>query len=163
VVILATWVAGQIAESQERDTLDTRLAANLRVGREEFADALADAETKAERIAASTEVQRALADGNAEAAAQIAATEGDIGLLAGGELLAGKDSWAASRTVDVVDDEGETVGSVVAGVPLDDELADRLARAAGLLEMDVLAIADGGETLAASGELAAGASLPADE
>ena len=161
MIILATWVAGKIAESQERDTLDTRLAANLRVGREEFADALADAEAKAERIAASTQVQRALADGNAEAAAQIAATEGDIGLLADGELLAGEDSWAASRTVDVVDDEGETVGSVVVGVPLDDELADRLARAAGLLEMDVLAIADGGETLAASGALSPGAPLPA--
>ena len=163
VVILSTWVAGQIAESQERDTLDTRLAANLRVGREEFADALADAETKAERIAASSEVQRALADGDAEAAAQIAATEGDIGLFADGQLLAGEDSWAASRTVAVVDDEGETVGSVVAGVPLDEELADRLAQAAGLLEMDVLAIADAGETLAASGALPPGATLPADE
>ncbi|MET1008793.1 MAG: GGDEF domain-containing protein [Gaiellaceae bacterium] len=163
VVILSTWVAGQIAESQERDTVDTRLATNLRVGREEFADALADAKTKAERIANSTAVQRALADGDAETAAQIAATQGDIGLLADGQLLAGEDSWAASRTVDVVDDEGETVGSVVAGVPLDEELADRLARAAGLLEMDVLAIADAGETLAASGALPPGAMLPADE
>ena len=163
VVILSTWVAGQIAESQERDTLDTRLATNLRVGREEFADALADAKTKADRIARSTEVQRALADGDAEAAAQTAASEGDIGLLADGQLLAGEDSWAASRTVAVVDDEGETVGSVVAGVPLDEELADRLAQAAGLLETDVLAIADAGETLAASGALPPGATLPADE
>ena len=65
--------------------------------------------------------------------------------------------------MDVVDDEGETVGSVVVGVPLDDELADRLARAAGLLEMDVLAIADAGETLAASGALRPGAALPAGE
>jgi diguanylate cyclase (GGDEF)-like protein len=162
VVILSTWVAGRIAESQERDTLDTRLAAYLRVGREEFADALDDAETKAKRIAALNNVQRALADGDAEAAAQIAATEGDIGLLADGQLLAGEDSWAASRTVDVVDD-GETVGSVVAGVPLDEELADRLARAAGLVEMDVLAITDAGETLAASGTLPPGATLPADE
>ena len=163
VVILSTWVAGQIAESQERDTLDTRLAAYLRVGREEFADALADAKTKADRIARSTEVQRALADGDAEAAAQTAASEGDIGLLADGQLLAGEDSWAASRTVAVVDDEGETVGSVVAGVPLDEELAERLAQAAGLLETDVLAIADAGETLAASGALPPGATLPADE
>ena len=163
VVILSTWVAGQIAESQERDTLDTRLAAYLRVGREEFADALADAKTKADRIARSTEVQRALADGDAEAAAQTVASEGDIGLIADGQLLAGEDSWAASRTVAVVDDEGETVGSVVAGVPLDEELADRLAQAAGLLETDVLAIADAGETLAASGALPPGATLPADE
>jgi diguanylate cyclase (GGDEF)-like protein len=163
VIILATWVAGEIAESQERDTLDARLAANLRVGREEFADALADAETKAERIAASPEVQRALADGDAAAAAQIAETEGDIGLRADGRLLAGEDEWAASRAVDVVDDQDEIVGSVVAGVPLDDALADRLARAAGLLEMDSLAIADGGQTLAASGALAPGAALPPGE
>jgi diguanylate cyclase (GGDEF)-like protein len=162
IVILATWVAGEIAESQERDTVDARLAANLRVGREEFADALDDAEAKAERIAASTEVQRALAEGDAEAAARIAETEGDVGLSADGRLLAGKNSWAASRVVDVIDDENETVGRVVAGVPLDDALADRLAQAAGLLEMDVLAIADGGETLAASGALDPGSTLPTD-
>jgi diguanylate cyclase (GGDEF)-like protein len=162
VVILATWVAGKIAESQERDTLDTRLAANLRVGREEFADALADAETKAERIAASQQVQRVLADRDEEAAARIADTEGNVGLVAGDRLLAGEDSWAASRAVDVIDDEGETVGRVVAGVPLDDDLATRLAQAAGLLESDALALADNGETLAASGALPPGAPLPAE-
>ena len=163
VVLLATWVAGEIAENQERDTLDARLTSNLRVGREEFADALADAETKATRIAGTAEVQRALADGNAEDAARIAETEGNVGLFADGRLLAGEASWPASREVAVVDDEGETVGSVVVGVPLDDELADQLAQAAGLLEMDSLAIADAGATLAASGTLAPGATLPAGD
>ena len=38
----------------------------------------------------------------------------NIGLVADGELLAGEDAWPASRAVDVVDDEGKTVGSVVA-------------------------------------------------
>ncbi len=160
MVIVATWGAGEIAASQERDTVDTRLATNLRVGREEFADALADAETKAERIAASPQVQRVLADEDAAAAAQIAQTEGSIGLIAGDRLLAGKDTWAASRAVDVIDDKDETVGRVVVGVPLDDELADRLERAAQLLDTDVLVIADGGQTLAASGDLASGARLP---
>jgi diguanylate cyclase (GGDEF)-like protein len=163
IVIVATWGAGQIAESQERDTLDTRLAANLRVGREEFADALDDAEAKAERIAATETVQRALAEGDAEAAAQVVETEGDVGLIADDRLLAGEDSWQASRAVEVVDDEGETVGSVVAGVPLDDALADRLAQAAGLLEMDALAIVDDGETLASSGAVTPSATLPAEE
>jgi diguanylate cyclase (GGDEF)-like protein len=162
VVIVATWVAGEIAESQERDTLDTRLAANLRVGREEFADALTDAETKAKRIAASEQVQRALAERDEQAAARIAETEGDVGLVAGNRLLAGEDSWAASRAVDVIDDEGATVGRVVAGVPLDDALATRLAQAAGLLESDALALADDGQTLAASGAFPPGAPLPAE-
>ena len=163
MVIVATWVAGEIAASQERDTVDTRLATNLRVGREEFADALADAKTKATRIAASPQVQRVLADEDAAAAAQIAQTEGSIGLIAGDRLLAGEGTWAASRAVDVIDDEDETVGSVVVGVPLDDELADSLALAAGLLDTDVFAIADGGQTLAASGDLTLGASLPSGE
>ena len=160
---MATWVAGEIAESQERDTVDTRLAANLRVGREEFADALREAEARAERVAASQRVQRALAEENAAAARRIAETEGDIGLIAGDRLLAGEDSWAASRAVDVVDDSGETVGRVVAGVPLDDALAERLARSAGLLDMDALAISDDGELLASSGRLPEGATIPAGE
>jgi diguanylate cyclase (GGDEF)-like protein len=163
IVILAAWVAGVIAERQERNALDARLTANLRVGRGEFADALDDAEANAQRIAASAEVQRALAEGDAAAAAQIAETEGDIGLVVDDRLLAGDNSWAASRVVDVIDDQDETVGSVVAGVPLDGELADRLAQAADLEDMEVLAIADGGETLAASGGLEPGAALPAAE
>ncbi|HXV95937.1 MAG TPA: hypothetical protein VD695_05265 [Gaiellaceae bacterium] len=163
IVILATWVAGRIAESQERDAVDARLAANVRVGRAEFADALAEAQAKAERIAASPEVQRALAEGDTAAAEQIAETEGDVGLVADGQLLAGEGTWAASRAVDVIDDENEAVGGVVVGVPLDDELADRLAQATALLETDVLAIADGGRTLAASGALDPGATLPTEE
>jgi diguanylate cyclase (GGDEF)-like protein len=162
-VLVATWVAGEIAESQERDTLDARLAANLRVGREEFADVLREAEAHAERVAASQRVQRALAEEDAAAARQIAETGGDIGLIAGNRLLAGEDSWLASRAVDVVDDEGETVGRVVAGVPLDDALAERLARSAGLLEMDALAISDDGGLLASAGRLPEGATIPAGE
>jgi diguanylate cyclase (GGDEF)-like protein len=161
-VLVATWVAGEIAESQERDTLDARLAANLRVGREEFADVLREAEAHAERVAASQRVQRALAEEDAAAARQIAETGGDIGLIAGNRLLAGEDSWLASRAVDVVDDEGETVGRFVAGVPLDDALAERLARSAGLLEMDALAISDDGGLLASAG-LPEGATIPAGE
>jgi diguanylate cyclase (GGDEF)-like protein len=163
VVLVATWVAGEIAESQERDTVDTRLAANLRVGREEFADALREAETRAERVAASQRVQRALAEEDAAAARRIAETEGGIGLIAGDRLLAGEDSWAASRAVDVIGDDGETVGRVVAGVPLDDALAERLARSTGLLDVDALAISDDGELLASSGRLPEGASIPAGE
>jgi diguanylate cyclase (GGDEF)-like protein len=160
LVLVVTWVAGEIAESRERDAIDTRLANNLRVGREEFSDTLSEAQLRAERLAGSERVQRALATGDRGEAVLIAGAQESVGLTAQGELLAGRDDWVASREVDVVGEEGEVVGSVVVGVPIDQELAGRLARATGLLEMDVLAIADGGRTLAADSRLAPGAPLP---
>lgn len=163
VVLVVIWVAGEIAERQERETIDTRLAATLRVGSEEFADLLADAELRAERLAGSEEVQRALARGDRAAAARIADEEADIGLVAGGELLAGQESWPASRAVRVIADDGETVGRVIVGVPLGQALAERLERAAGLLEMDVVALVDGDRVLAASQTLAPGTPVPQAE
>jgi diguanylate cyclase (GGDEF)-like protein len=159
LVLVVTWVAGEIAERREQDAVDTRLANNLRVGREEFADTLTEAQARAERLAASERVQRALAAGDRAEAADIAGAQEAVGLLADDELLAGQESWIASREVDVVGDDGEVVGSVVAGVPIDEELARRLARAAGLLETDVLAVAAGERTLAASSRFAPGTPL----
>ncbi len=160
MVLVATWVSGRIAESQERDTVDTRLTANLRVGREEFADTLADAELRAKRLAASEQVQRALATEDSEAAEQIARTEENVGLVAGDELLAGSESWPASRAVDVVDADGETVGRVVVGVPLDESLVQRLARAAGVLEMDAMVVAQGDEVVASSPPVSGNTVIP---
>jgi diguanylate cyclase (GGDEF)-like protein len=160
LVVVVTWVAGKIAESRERDAVDTRLAGNLRVGREEFADTLAEAQVRAERLAASARVQRALAEGDRAEAARIVGAQDAVALLADGEVLAGQEAWIARREVDVVGEEGKIVGSVVAGVPIDEELARRLARAAGLLEMDVLAVAAGDRTLAAGSKLAPGTPLP---
>jgi diguanylate cyclase (GGDEF)-like protein len=160
LVVVVTWVAGEIAERRERDAVETRLANNLRVGREEFADTLTEAQMRAEQLAGSERVQRALAEGDRAEAGRIAAAQANVALVAGDELLAGRESWIASREVDVVGEDGETVGSVVAGVPLDEDLARRLARATGLLETDVLAVADGDRTLAAASRLAPGALLP---
>ena len=94
---VVTWVAGELAESRERDAVDTRLANNLRVGREEFADTLAEAQARAGRLAASERVQRALADGDRREAARIAEAQEDVGLVAGDELLAVRVSWIDSR------------------------------------------------------------------
>ncbi len=159
---MVTWVAGGIAEGQERDIVDNRLAANLRLGREELADALRDAEQRAARLAESAGVQRALAERDPVAAERIAGMEEDVGLVAGGRLLAGREEWVASRAVDVVGEDGEVLGEVVVGVPLDQKLAERLAGAAGVPDMDVMAIAVGGRLLAASSPLPAGLRLPAE-
>ncbi len=159
---MVTWVAGGIAEGQERDIVDNRLAANLRLGREELADALRDAEQRAARLAESAGVQRALAERDPVAAERIAGMEEDVGLVAGGRLLAGREEWVASRAVDVVGEDGEVLGEVVVGVALDQKLAERLAGAAGVPDMDVMAIAVGGRLLAASSPLPAGLRLPAE-
>ena len=58
----------------------------------------------------------------------IARGEENIGLIAGGRLLAGEDSWSASRTVPVTTENGEPVGEVVVGVPLNDSLAETSRR-----------------------------------
>ena len=77
-----------------------------------------------------------------EAAERLARMEENVGLIAGDELLAGNESFPASRAVDVVNEDGETVGRVVVGVPLDQPLVQRLARAAGVLEMDAMVVAE---------------------
>jgi diguanylate cyclase (GGDEF)-like protein len=143
LVLVAIWVAGEVAERHERENADTRLAAALRVAGGEFGDALADAEARAKRLARSPAVQRALTDRDRDAAARIAAAEEDVALYAGGERLAGPGGWRARRSLEVVDARGRTVGSVVAGVPLDERLLARLERAAELVETDSLVVADG--------------------
>ena len=162
-IVVAAWVAGKIAERQERDTVDTRLTAYVRVGRAQFADDLAAAEARARELAARRDVQRALAEGDTQAAARIVGQNGPVGLVADGELLAGKDDWRASRAAAVVDEDGAQVGEVVVGVPLDDGLAAALRQAADPVEGDVVAIADDGSVVAAAPGLPEGDAVPAAE
>jgi hypothetical protein len=151
---------GKIAERQERDTVDTRLTAYVRVGRAQFADDLAAAEALAKELAARPDVQRALAEGDKQAAAQIVGRSGPVGLVADDELLAGREDWMASRAASVVDRDGAQVGEVVVGVPLDDDLAATLRQAADPVEGDIVAISDDGGVVAAAPGLPAGDAVP---
>jgi diguanylate cyclase (GGDEF)-like protein len=169
-IVLVAWVAGEVAARQERESLDTRLAASLRVGREEFADVLAEAELRAEQLARSEPVQRALAERDRAAAERIVAAGADLALLAEGVTLAGQVDPLVRREVGVTGENGRMLGSVVVGVPLDDALAGRLSAAAGLVEGDTVAVAEGERIVAASegleGELpaeSAGATELGDE
>ncbi len=140
-----------VAERQERETTDARLMANLRTANEEFEAALTDAEERAIGLARDLEVQRVLDAGDRAAAEAIVVREGDVALLqADGTPLAGQADWPAQRTARVSADDGRPLGTVVAGVPLDEELADDLAQAAGLVEDDAIAIVEGTSITAAS-------------
>jgi diguanylate cyclase (GGDEF)-like protein len=149
-ILLAAWVAGEIAARQERENLDTRLAASLRVGREEFADVLGEAERRADQLARSEPVQRALAAEDRAAAERIVAANDDVALIAAGVTLAGQVERLVQREVGVTGAKGRMLGSVVVGVPLDDALAGRLAAAAGFVEGDAVALAEGDRLVAAS-------------
>jgi diguanylate cyclase (GGDEF)-like protein len=149
-VILAVWVAGEIAGRHERENVDARLAGSLRAARAELAGALTDARLRAESLAGSPAVQHALTRGDAKAAEAIADREPGIALYASDRLLAGAEEGPARRTVLVVGPSGRTLGRVVASVPIDTQLAARLARAAGLTDRDAAAIAAGRRIVAAS-------------
>src|ERR687895_473052 len=86
----AAWVAGETPARQERENLDTRLAASLRVGREECADVLAEAERRADQLARSEPVQRALAAEDRAAAERVVAANEQVALIAAGGTLAGR-------------------------------------------------------------------------
>jgi diguanylate cyclase (GGDEF)-like protein len=160
-IFLAAWVAGEIAARQERENVDTRLAAGLRVSREEFADVLAEAQSRAEELARSAPVQRALAAGDEAAAERIVAGTENVALVSGGRSLAGEVDPLARREVGVAGEDGGLIGSVVVGIPLDVDLAERLARAAGLVAGDAVALTEDDVIVAASGAL--GGRLPREQ
>jgi diguanylate cyclase (GGDEF)-like protein len=162
VVVLATWAAGSLTARQERQSTDTRLAANLRAGSDEFDQVLEEAGARAAELADSRDVQRALDQENRAAAQRIVSREGagEVALVGpDGAPLAGRTDWPASRSVDVVG-RGETLGQVIVGVPLDEELARRLAGAAGLIDGDALAIAEGTQIVASEPPLSG--TIPAE-
>jgi diguanylate cyclase (GGDEF)-like protein len=147
---LAVWVAGEIAGRHERENLDAGLAGSLRAARSELGGVLMDARLRAEGLARSPSVQRALERRDAEAALRIADREPGIALYAGGRLLAGSSDAPARRTVEVVGRDGRPLGRVVITVPLGSDLAARLARNAGLTGEDAVAIAEGTRIVSAS-------------
>jgi diguanylate cyclase (GGDEF)-like protein len=153
-VLLAVWVAGEIAGRQERENIETRLVAGLRVGREEFADALDDAQSRAERLARSEPVQRALAERDRALARRVTEVNPNVELIAAKTSLAGDGGHLVRREVAVTAENGRMLGRVVVGVSLDDRLAERLASAAGVVAGDALALAADGRILAASRVLA---------
>ena len=159
-VAAAVWVTGEIAERHEREKVDTRLAGGLRVAREDFAFTLTDARARAEDLGRSRRVQAAIARSDRSAARAIVEEEPNTALFARGGLLAGTEEGPVRRAVAVVGEGGRMLGRIVVSVPLDDELATRLARRAGLAADDAAAITAGTDIIAASDNL--DGALPAE-
>jgi diguanylate cyclase (GGDEF)-like protein len=149
-VVLAVWVAGEIAARQQQDEVDARLTGSLRAARSDVARALMDARLRAEVLARSPRIQEALADRDRKAAEEIVQDKPGIALYARGRLLAGSEEGPARRDVVVLGRGGRTLGRVVASVPLDTEFAGRLADIAGLTNGDAVAIAAGPRIVTAS-------------
>jgi diguanylate cyclase (GGDEF)-like protein len=150
-VVLAgvvAWAAGEEAAQDEAASIEARLGAQLRAAGAEFTRELDEAELLAATLAASPRVQQALAERERSVLRRLAAERGAVAFYGDGGRLAGAGGWLARRAVSVRGERGRELGRIVAGVPLDDELARRLGRAAGLRGGDALAIVRGARVLA---------------
>jgi diguanylate cyclase (GGDEF)-like protein len=138
----AAWTLGRPDAGGERERADLRLATAVELATAAFADAVAEADGKAARIAASPRLQRALVDGNRPVMWAIAGPN-DVVIVRRGRVLAGRRREpAVTRTVTVVSG-GSSVGRVVAQVPLDDSLAGRLERTASVDDVRVAIVRRG--------------------
>jgi signal transduction histidine kinase len=126
------WAFSAFAGRSGEQRAESQLDAVLRGALQEYAGEVADAGTRATRVAARRDVQLALLDGDRARLARIVKTLPKVTLVPrqgralGAELRAG-----ARRSVDVVVGK-QRVGRVVASVPFDQALLRRLAAAAKL-------------------------------
>ena len=138
----AAWTLGRPDAGGERERADLRLATAVELATAAFAEAVAEADGKAARIAAAPRLQRALVDRDRPGLWAIAG-QNDVVIVRRGRVLAGRMRLpAVVRTVTVVSDGG-SVGRVVAQVPLDDSLAGRLERTASVDDVRVAIVRRG--------------------
>ena len=138
----AAWALGRPDAGGDLQRADLRLATAVELATAAFADAVAQADGKAARVAASPRLQRALVDRD-RARLWAVAGPSDVLVVRRGRVLAGRPRPPAlTRTVTVLS-RGVPVGRVVAQVPLDDSLAGRLERSASVDDVRVAIVRDG--------------------
>jgi diguanylate cyclase (GGDEF)-like protein len=138
-------IAAKAAGDAYRQNADERLASLAAAGSTAFDQEVDRLDTTAQRLARDEGVVRALADSNRDGLARFADTSPNVSFWRDGRLLAGATSLGAAaitRTIDVASPDGD-VGRVRAELPLDTELAGRLARAVSPRPPDGLLLAVG--------------------
>jgi PAS domain S-box-containing protein len=148
-VAIAYWAFARIEAGNEVERADARMNASLHAAVTEFNAVLDEADARALRIAAKPNVQRALADRNAEALVRLAERHPNVRFVAG-PLAAGETpGLSATRAVSVAVGP-RTVGRISVAVPLDKLLLERLNEEARLRPGDVLGVVGGGRVAAAT-------------
>ena len=149
-LLAAAWAVAFGAGATELDRADARLASEVRAAAAGFSGLVGAADARAGSLAASPALQRAVLRRDRAAVRRLVDGRTDIAVYAGSKLLAGRVPAAAvTRTVRVVA-RSKSIGRVVAVIPVDSTLLERLGRAADVAPPDRLWVRIGSEARAAS-------------
>ncbi|HEV2712119.1 MAG TPA: diguanylate cyclase [Gaiellaceae bacterium] len=151
-----------VTDRNETRRVDGILETGVRAGLSHFADELSDAQRRAAELAASPAFQRALARRDRGAIGRMLSGRPDLRVETGRDLVLGAIvKPAVERTVVVKGSRGP-IGRVVAGLPVDDALAERVRRSAGIGRGGHVAFVRGGWITAGSGMLEGRVGVPTD-
>jgi diguanylate cyclase (GGDEF)-like protein len=144
----AFWGFSTVAARSETRRVDARLQAGLRATLATYQEALAAADEAAAGLARDPAFQRALVHRDRAALGRLLRNRPHLAVEASGGFRVGADEpTAATRKVSVVGPEGARV-AVVATVPLDAKLVQRLETRSGLEREDHVILVKGGRIVA---------------
>ena len=152
----AFWAFVAVAERSVANEADARLQAGLRAALAAFEDERRSSDVAAQELARNAAFQRALAARNRAELARLLRPLAELRLEAPGLRVGVAPARAAESRVSLVGPRG-AAAAVVASVPLDDRLIERLRRRSGLAVEDELLLASRGRVVAGrrSGETVA--------
>jgi diguanylate cyclase (GGDEF)-like protein len=144
----AFWGFSTVAAQSEARRVDARLQAGLRATLAAYQEALGSADEAAGRLARQPSFQRALLARDRGALERMLKNKPDLAVEAPGGFRVGKrHPTAATRQVAVVGPGGSS-GVVIASVPLDRALVNRLEARSGLERSDHVLLVEGGQIVA---------------
>ena len=145
-LLVVAWIAGIGFGRTENDKADLRLETEGRAAAAIFFQAVADADQRAGQLAASRELQQALATRD-RAAVEKLVRPGEV-VYAGDRLFVGKPSSPAVHRSVTVSIDGTPLGAVTVDLPLNDAQLAKLRSAAGVDKDDDLALVQNERTIA---------------
>jgi diguanylate cyclase (GGDEF)-like protein len=140
----AFWGFSTVASHSETNRVDARLQAGMRAGLAAYQQRLDAAHAVASGLAQRRDFQRALERSDRKALARMLRGLHNVQVVSPYGLSVGPQLplRAARRTADVFTSQG-LAGSVIAFVPFDTNLAERLRASSGLMKDDAVVILDG--------------------
>ena len=150
-----------LANRSETRRVDAVLETGLRSALVTYEDELDDAQARGRAFARRAELQRALADHDRAQIEQLVAAKPNVVVRTSGISAGAVPAGAATRVVSIRGQHARRLGEVIAVVPLDDALANRLQRRAGLEAEERVVFTGDGLVLAGNAPVGSSIQLPA--
>jgi diguanylate cyclase (GGDEF)-like protein len=144
----AAWGLHTIARRSETRRVDVRLQAGLRSVLATYKDGLERANTKAQALAHSTRFQRALQRHDAKTLRRLLASSQDLRLRSSFLTVGPARTIGPPLQVVVTSPDGRVLGTLSAGVPLNERAVKSLSNRSGLADPDTLVVVVNGKVAA---------------